>query len=818
MSTFLVSIRRAICVLLGITVATVPAIVRAQAPSLQWFNNVGGVLSGLDNQTNIYVDSFGPIVKLNGSGVILQSNTICPIYARAQRDAAGNFYFADTFAPPRDFGGITLSNGYIFIAKYDSAGSLLWAHTVGPGFANSIGVTDFRVEPNGNSYVAYCYCLGSSCSTSSKNVDAFDPSGAPIAAYYLGGGLFTSLRSVRLGAPTETNVYTLVFENAPVPSTWGIAFSRAGAPSNQLFATFSQSQTGNQAHQAARPIKTALGELYVVEGDHLAKRSSNGDLIWTAALGNSISWTVCEDQFNGVHVADGNGYLRRFDSDGNQVWSLNIGSPVDEMMIDAQGNRFLSTTYRWVGRLGAEPVSGPAISTNPQGITVFSGSNVVLSVGATGSGPLKYFWRKDGVSVSNGTNATLNLSNATAAQSGVYTVVVSNFINSVTSSPAIVRIKAVQFFIGSQMLTNGTYNFINPPTISVLSAFTNGSIFYTLDGSTPTFSSTLYTSPFIVSSNATVRALGYSADFAQSEEADVISVFFPPKYSISTTTLGPGTVTLNPPGGLYQTGTVVTVTATPSAGWSFLYWTGDAGGTNPSIDLTADANKNVQAVFGTTLSTTATGGGQVQRSPAGGVYPYGTTVRLTPIPDAGKYFAVWGNAGSGNSNPLYFTVTNPNPTVSSLFSTLPEGQAALTVLINGPGAVTVDPAGNVFATNQTVTITATPLAGQGFDHWSGDASGAQNPVSVSMTQNRIITANFINWPILIATNRQGIASQGFSFSLISGTGMTYRIQSSSNLNTWTDLGVVTNTTGQTTVTDPSATNGSKGFYKAVPWP
>ncbi|HEU0037901.1 MAG TPA: hypothetical protein VFR76_01380 [Verrucomicrobiae bacterium] len=126
------------------------------------------------------------------------------------------------------------------------------------------------------------------------------------------------------------------------------------------------------------------------------------------------------------------------------------------------------------------------------------------------------------------------------------------------------------------------------------------------------------------------------------------------------------------------------------------------------------------------------------------------------------------------------------------------------MLINGPGSINVNPPGNVFATNQSVTLTATPYAGQGFINWSGDASGTENPLTVAMSQSRVITANFTNWPVLVA-NQQSFIPEGFRFSLLSGPGLTYQVQGSTNLSSWVNLGTVTNATGETQFTDPAGT-------------
>src|SRR5678815_2933496 len=127
---------------------------------------------------------------------------------------------------------------------------------------------------------------------------------------------------------------------------------------------------------------------------------------------------------------------------------------------------------------------------------------------------------------------------------------------------------------------------------------------------------------------------------------------------------------------------------------------------------------------------------------------YGTVVRLTGVPQPGNYFGFWGNAATGSSNPLYYTVNTATQTISSIFGATSAGQSSLTVLINGAGRVSASPAGNVFSTSQNVMLTATPDAGQTFLNWSGDASGTQTPLSLSMSQSRVVTANFSDRPRL----------------------------------------------------------------------
>jgi hypothetical protein len=202
--------------------------------------------------------------------------------------------------------------------------------------------------------------------------------------------------------------------------------------------------------------------------------------------------------------------------------------------------------------------------------------------------------------------------------------------------------------------------------------------------------------------------------------------------------------------------------------------------------------------------------------PPGGVYPYGTTVRVTGVPQPGNYFGFWGNAASGDMNPLYFTVNNPQQTISSIFAPLPSGQSALTVLINGAGRVNVSPRANAYPTTQAVSLTATPDAGQGFIGWSGDAAGSQNPLSLSMAQSRTVTANFSTRPTMLDAS---LASPtGFRFTLRSGAQTTWQILTSSNLLHWDSFMIVTNTTGELHLMDPGVSSTPARFYKAVSLP
>ena len=78
----------------------------------------------------------------------------------------------------------------------------------------------------------------------------------------------------------------------------------------------------------------------------------------------------------------------------------------------------------------------PAVTTDPSSQTIDEGSSVTFTVAATGTSPLGYQWRKDGVDISGATSDSYTIAAVALADAGDYTVVVSNVVGSVTSSSA----------------------------------------------------------------------------------------------------------------------------------------------------------------------------------------------------------------------------------------------------------------------------------------------------------------------------------------------------------------------------------------------
>lgn len=819
-------------VVVGLVV--VPGTVHAQAPGLLWTTNVGGTVFAVDGQTNIYANANGTVITLSAEGQPFATNPICPVPSLqpefAKLDSTGNYYFAGDFDGTNNFGGTNLVGGWInmgaipprwqpgyptgFLAKYSGNGTLQWVVALGLNNGSSNWVTDLILNSDDSVTVAV---VGSGISTV---VEKFDSTGTSNWQYTINSQ--DSVIPVRLSGIVGTNGGLLQFIQAS--RILGLFYSPSGnlIHVNTTFLPLWNSPLSLNG----KPVTTVANEMYYAglnptnNEPILQKYLIDGTLAWTQPIGTVEQWLLGSDSGGYLYLSGTTGIFSKYDELGDEVWTTNYSLPVTSVLVDNSNNRFLQLSDGSIAGLAADPPPvAPSISVPPPSVTVFVGDNVSLSETAIGTPPLYYQWQLNGTNLPGAANGTLTLDSVTASQSGLYTVVVTNSAGAITSTPpAVLRVKQVELYIGSQLLTNGTYTFSTPPTLTVRSAFTNGEEFYTLDGSAPDFTSNPYSGPFAVNQSATVRAIGYSDDFSQSEEADEVNIVLLKTYTLTASTAGGGTITLNPSGGTYLSTNIVTVTAVPNAGWQFLYWLGDASGSGSTAQITMNSDKTVAAVFGTTLSTTVAGNGQVLLDPAGPLYPYGATVRLTGVPTSGSYFGAWGNAASGNVNPLYFTVTNPSPTVSSIFGTLSAGQEALTVEISGHGEVNASPQGNVFSTGQKLTLTAIPDLGQRFLGWGGDASGTQILIPVTMNQSRVITASFTAAPVLRVNPQlgEGPGPDGFRFGLLGDPNSIYQIYWSSNLTQWGSLGYVTNQVSEMQVLDSAATNSPQRFYRIAP--
>ncbi|MBN2650074.1 MAG: Ig-like domain-containing protein, partial [Prolixibacteraceae bacterium] len=216
-------------------------------------------------------------------------------------------------------------------------------------------------------------------------------------------------------------------------------------------------------------------------------------------------------------------------------------------------------------------------------------------------------------------------------------------------------------------------------------------------------------------------------------------------YSLNTSAIN-GSVTRVPNQTSFDYGTSVLLTAVPNAGYSFTGWSGDAAGTSNSTTIIMDSDKDVTANFEVippntfTLDVTSTFGGSTAKNPNRAGYTDGTVVQVTATPNTGYSFAGWSGDATGTANPLSITMNSDKNLVAN-FTPDEIVTYSLNVIANN-GIVLKNPSQANYDEGSTVQLTASPNEGYTFTGWSGDATGSNNPLTVTMNSNKDITANF----------------------------------------------------------------------------
>jgi len=336
-------------------------------------------------------------------------------------DAAGNTYVAGQFKSSSiTFGSVTLTNSGnydLFLVKYDSFGSAVWAKKVG-GTGNEKAFS-VAIDNSGYIYVTGDFTspslvFGSSTLTNAGSSDIliakYDVSGNVVWAKNLGGagvdggssvatdnsgnvfvaGYFSST-SIAVGSGTLTNTGSydmfLVKYDASGSVLWSGNASGAGT---EKVGGISIDKHGNcYATGYFAGTSVVFGSTTLtnagVDNIYLVKYNSTGNVLWAKSAGgsaNDVAYSIAVDTlcnayitgaFNSTtlnigstalsNVGSADIFVAKYDSAGNPLWAKRAGGTYPEeansITIDANGNSYIT------GYFGSPSISfGSVVLTN----------------------------------------------------------------------------------------------------------------------------------------------------------------------------------------------------------------------------------------------------------------------------------------------------------------------------------------------------------------------------------------------------------------------------------------------------------------------
>jgi hypothetical protein len=320
-------------------------------------------------------------------------------------------------------------------------------------------------------------------------------------------------------------------------------------------------------------------------------------------------------------------------------WSKN-GSPISgatgvsyvtpAVTLADNGATFIVTISNRLGRAVSKAArltvtstsAAPAITTQPQSVTVTVGQAAAFHVVASGTAPLSYQWSKNGAAISGAINSAYTTPPAAASDNNaVFTVKVSNSAGSVTSSPATLTVNAA--------LSAQTITFANPGTQTVgtpLALKATAS-----SGLTVSFASATTAICTVSGTTATFAAAGSCTIQATQAGNSTYAAAVPvsQSFTVNAAALTAQTITFTNPG-TQTVGTPLGLKATASSGLTVAF---------------ASTTTGVCTVSGTTATFVAAGSCTIQATQAGN----STYAAAVPVSQS---FTV-------NGEPQTITFTNP---------------------------------------------------------------------------------------------------------------------------------------------------------------
>ncbi len=348
------------------------------------------------------------------------------------------------------------------------------------------------------------------------------------------------------------------------------------------------------------------------------------------------------------------------------------------------------------------------------------------------------------LSINGGTgvdvNTTLDSFIAEDCNNNLYTSSDSNFPIKISSNVISSTIKLTPP-IPSASLAEGVYSLSQPISVSLNDTSIGAHIYYTIDGTTPTSTSSLYTKPITISSTTTLQAI---AQDSYGKSSAILTVSYTMVQPPAEPNISPGTEN-------YAANQTVSVTLSGVPTGGYIYYTTD--GSNPCSSSTrkqytstpisiSSATTTLQAVAENSYGlyspvSSATyiiiqPPAEPNISPADGTYGANqlSSVTLGGIPTGGNiYYTTDGsNPKSSSTCTLYsgpITITSTitlNAVAKDSYGQYSSVLTASYTIIQPPAKPNISPGTENYGANQTVLVTLSGVPKGGHIYYTTDGS------------------------------------------------------------------------------------------------
>ena len=361
------------------------------------------------------------------------------------------------------------TTGYLYALSPD--GDVKWVYSTGPIYGSSAAIgpdgtiyisdynaTLYAINPNGVSKWSYTIIFGGAKKLNTcYNTPSIGPDGTIYIECYYDSASF-------LYAFSDMGTYGLKKWDYPV--------------------------YGEVLYGA--PAISSSGTLYIVSSSKLYAVNPNGTLQWSYSTGgvNNAATSAVIGADGTIYTGGSNG-IYALNSNGSLKWKYAESNAYASPLIGADGMLYIGTTT------GTFYAFKDFVSQFTASITSGNGPLIVKFTDRSTGGPVSWLWN-----FGDGTTSTEQNPTHTYSKAGTYTVTLTVTNGNGTDKTIKTGYITVKSPTASVNVKSGTYNTSKSVKLSMSG---NGTIYYTLNGKTPTTSNARYKGPINMTSTHTLK-------------------------------------------------------------------------------------------------------------------------------------------------------------------------------------------------------------------------------------------------------------------------------------------------------------------------